>query len=60
LSRRFIVFKREPRQWFLIFAPFLNIANFILIYQAIEKILVATEPLDTTVSEREQERAEKG
>jgi ABC-type multidrug transport system permease subunit len=32
----------------------------VLIYQAIEKLLVATEPLDTTVSPEEQERYEKG
>jgi hypothetical protein len=54
IHRRLIVFKREPRQWFLIFAPFLNIANIILIFQAIEKLLVATDYLDVIVSEEEE------
>jgi ABC-type Na+ efflux pump permease subunit len=44
----------------LVVSPFINIFNIVMVFQGFEKLVVATQPLDTTVSEAEQMRLEKG
>ena len=39
--RRFKVFFREPRQWGLVVAPFVNICNIILMTSGVEKFMMA-------------------
>jgi hypothetical protein len=34
-TRRLIVFKREPRQWFLTISPFINVVTFFLIFYSL-------------------------
>jgi hypothetical protein len=40
-GRRFKVFFREPRQWALVVAPFINICNIILMTHGFEKLMLA-------------------
>jgi hypothetical protein len=47
---------REPRQWFLVIAPFVNVLNIVLVVQGFEKLVIATDPLDTEMSKVEKER----
>jgi len=50
------VFLREPRQWFLVIAPFVNVLNIVLVVQGFEKLVIATNPLDTQLSAEETAR----
>jgi len=51
MIRRFTVFKREPRQWFMLIAPFVNVFTYIILLSTLVIALVGqqTDALKTII-----------